>query len=92
MGLSPIFTLHVYCALCRYYAESKEPDPRCLSYTHDRDFGEFLDYPPGKENFRGGGWCPPAHACYDSMAPELWRPNQHQGGTRGRPRRVRDEL
>lgn len=82
-----------------------EPDPRCLSYTHDRDFGAFLDYPPGaprpltsaahcsgggrtgrsaeavamaakrldraagKENYRGGGWCPPAFACYDAMAP-----------------------
>ena len=74
-----------------YHAESREPDPRCLSYTHDRDFGKFLDYPPGKENFRGGGWCPPAHACYDSMAPELSRQSHHQGG-RGQRRRRHDEL
>ena len=54
-----------------YHKEGAPPDPRCLSYTHDRDFGQFLDYPPGKSNHRGGGWCPPAHACYDSMAPAL---------------------
>ena len=52
------------------------PDPVCVSYTHDRDFGNFKefhdasmlrhvlcmwaceDYPKGKENFRGRGWCP----------------------------------
>jgi len=54
-----------------YYREKGAPDPRCLSYTHDRDFGAFLDYPPGKEAYRGRGWCPPSHACYDSMAPVL---------------------
>jgi len=63
-----------------YHTEVGVPDPRCLSYTHDRDFGHFLDYPPGKAQFRGGGWCPPAGACYDQMAPEL--------GGRG----LRDEL
>jgi thiol-disulfide isomerase/thioredoxin len=25
-----------------------EPDPICLSYTHDPDFGEYKEYPPGK--------------------------------------------
>jgi hypothetical protein len=64
-----------------YHAEAAEPDPRCLIYTHDRDFGYFLDYPPKKESFRGRGWCPPAGACYDTMAPEL------SGG-----RRFREEL
>lgn len=54
-----------------YHPEAAPPDARCLSYTHDRDFGHFLDYPPGKEDFRGGGWCPPAFACYDTMAPAL---------------------
>jgi len=54
-----------------YHREGAAPDPRCLSYTHDRDFGQFLDYPPGKTEHRGGGWCPPAHACYDRMAPQL---------------------
>ena len=50
-----------------YHREEGPPDPRCLSYTHDRDFGGYLDYPPGKEEFVGRGWCPPHHACYDSM-------------------------
>ena len=63
-----------------YLPEATAPDPRCLSYTHDRDFASFLDYPPGKDEFRGGGWCPPAHACYDTMSAEL-------GG-----RQLRDEL
>ena len=63
-----------------YHAERGPPDARCLSYTHDRDFGAFRAYPPGKAEFEGGGWCPPAHACYDSMDPVL--------GGRG----LRDEL
>ena len=67
-----------------YLREEGEPDPRCLSYTHDRDFGQFLDYPPGKKQFKGGGWCPPEFACYDSMAPAL--------GGRGVGRRRHDEL
>ena len=54
-----------------YLKEARAPDPRCLSYTHDRDFASFLDSPPGKSNFRGRGWCPPAFACYDSMEPIL---------------------
>ena len=55
-----------------YEVEAHSPDPRCVSYTHDRDFGNFLDYPPGKEESLGSGWCPPAHACYDTMAPSLY--------------------
>ncbi|EOD13182.1 hypothetical protein EMIHUDRAFT_452053 [Emiliania huxleyi CCMP1516] len=54
-----------------YLREAAPPDKRCLSYTHDRDFGDFTAYPPGLEEFRGRGWCPPAFACYDSMAPAL---------------------
>lgn len=50
-----------------YLKEEAAPDPRCLSYTHDRDFPVYLDYPPGKEEYEGHGWCPPHHACYDSM-------------------------
>jgi len=48
--------------------ESGPPDQRCLSYTHDRDFGHFREYPEGKEHFRGRGWCPPKHAEYDGFA------------------------
>ena len=50
-----------------FYPEQAPPDPRCLSYTHDRDFGGFLDYPPGKAEFRSKGWCPPEKACYAQM-------------------------
>lgn len=57
-----------------YHAEEGAPDARCLSYTHDRDFGVYLDYPPGKREFKGGGWCPPSQACYDSMEPVLRQP------------------
>lgn len=39
--------------------ESRQPDPECLSYTHDRDYGRFKKYPPGKSKHKGGGWCPP---------------------------------
>jgi len=38
--------------------EKAPPDPECLSYTHDKDFGRFKRYPPGKDHFRGKGWCP----------------------------------
>lgn len=31
-----------------------------VSYTHDRDFGRYKAWPPGKkERFMGRGWCPP---------------------------------
>ncbi|KAL1527926.1 hypothetical protein AB1Y20_009299 [Prymnesium parvum] len=29
-------------------ADGGQPDPICLSYTHDPDYGEYLPYPPGK--------------------------------------------
>ena len=48
--------------------EVTAPDPRCLSYTHDRDFGAFKAYPHGTEHFEHSkAWCPPHEACYDSM-------------------------
>ena len=52
-----------------YEREAGPPDPQCLSYTHDRDYGEFKPYPPGKAHFAGRAWCPPRHACYDTMEP-----------------------
>ena len=31
-----------------------------VSYTHDRDFGRFREWPDGKKSqFHGRGWCPP---------------------------------
>ncbi|CAK0884189.1 unnamed protein product [Prorocentrum cordatum] len=47
--------------------ESGPPDKKCLSWTHDRDYGVFKEYPPGRENFMGRGWCPPRHAEYDGF-------------------------
>eukprot|EP00931_Biecheleriopsis_adriatica_P065650 TRINITY_DN40142_c0_g1_i1.p1 TRINITY_DN40142_c0_g1~~TRINITY_DN40142_c0_g1_i1.p1 ORF type:complete len:552 (+),score=98.68 TRINITY_DN40142_c0_g1_i1:20-1675(+) len=42
-----------------YFKESGPPDKVCVSYTHDRDFGRFREYPKGtEERFRGRGWCP----------------------------------
>eukprot|EP00747_Dinoflagellata_sp_TGD_P029547 gnl/TRDRNA2_/TRDRNA2_133977_c1_seq1.p1 gnl/TRDRNA2_/TRDRNA2_133977_c1~~gnl/TRDRNA2_/TRDRNA2_133977_c1_seq1.p1 ORF type:complete len:143 (-),score=1.31 gnl/TRDRNA2_/TRDRNA2_133977_c1_seq1:196-567(-) len=47
------------------------PDLRCLSYTHDRDFGHFKQYPPGKrQQFFGRGFFPPRGAEYDGFVPE----------------------
>ena len=31
--------------------EKEPPDPRCLSYTHDKDFARFKEYPPGRRGF-----------------------------------------
>eukprot|EP00435_Cladocopium_sp_Y103_P039422 s1688_g10.t1 len=53
-----------------YLPEESAPDLVCLSYTHDRDFGTFKDYPKGKELFRGRGWCPPSQAEYPDFKPE----------------------
>ncbi|CAJ1385749.1 unnamed protein product [Effrenium voratum] len=56
-----------------YAKESAAPDKVCLSYTHDRDFGTFKDYPEGKGHFRGRGWCPPTQAEYPGFKPEMFR-------------------
>mmetsp|Transcript_62000 Transcript_62000/g.134411 ORF Transcript_62000/g.134411 Transcript_62000/m.134411 type:complete len:566 (-) Transcript_62000:110-1807(-) len=42
-----------------YKTEQGPPDQVCVSYTHDRDYGIFKEYPMGKEKFKGRGWCPP---------------------------------
>lgn len=41
-----------------YKKEDGPPDELCVSYTHDRDYGNFKEYPLGKESHRGKGWCP----------------------------------
>lgn len=51
--------------------ETGPPDAVCVSYTHDRDFGIFKQYPKGKENFAGRGWCPPKHAEYEGFKQEV---------------------
>jgi len=53
-----------------YAQESGPPDPVCLSYTHDRDYGVFKPYPAGKEAFQRRGWCPPPQAEYDVFRPD----------------------
>merc|ERR1719337_721494 len=34
------------------------------NYTHHRDYAAYKSM-QGKEEYRGRGWCPPNHACYD---------------------------
>lgn len=41
-----------------YQKEDGPPDEVCVSYTHDRDYGNFKEYPLAKEKHRGKGWCP----------------------------------
>ena len=53
-----------------YRTESLPPDPRCLSYTHDRDYGVFATYPEGTERHRGKGWCPPVGKEYPGFRME----------------------
>lgn len=55
----------------RYDVEGSPPDLECLSYTHDRDFGRFRPYPPGKANLAAAAWCPPRHAEYAGFENDL---------------------
>lgn len=60
---------HEYLRL-PYKKEDGPPDGVCVSYTHDRDFGNFKPYPIGKEHFRGRGWCPRRLYEYDQFTPD----------------------
>eukprot|EP00930_Biecheleria_cincta_P057624 TRINITY_DN43525_c0_g1_i1.p1 TRINITY_DN43525_c0_g1~~TRINITY_DN43525_c0_g1_i1.p1 ORF type:complete len:669 (+),score=104.34 TRINITY_DN43525_c0_g1_i1:37-2043(+) len=52
--------------------EERPPDERCVSYTHDRDFGKFRSWPEGKkERFLGRGWCPPRGKEYVGFVPDV---------------------
>eukprot|EP00928_Gymnodinium_smaydae_P000976 TRINITY_DN10365_c0_g1_i1.p1 TRINITY_DN10365_c0_g1~~TRINITY_DN10365_c0_g1_i1.p1 ORF type:complete len:360 (+),score=62.33 TRINITY_DN10365_c0_g1_i1:298-1377(+) len=53
-----------------YHKEDGPPDPTCVSYTHDRDYGNFFEYPVGKEKFRGRGWCPRRKYEYEGFKPD----------------------
>eukprot|EP00811_Abedinium_folium_P009423 NODE_1870_length_2349_cov_10.565257.p1 GENE.NODE_1870_length_2349_cov_10.565257~~NODE_1870_length_2349_cov_10.565257.p1 ORF type:complete len:658 (+),score=161.05 NODE_1870_length_2349_cov_10.565257:54-2027(+) len=56
----------------RHMKESAPPDKRCVSYTHDRDFGKFREWPPGKrEKHIGLGWCPPRTKEYAGFAADV---------------------
>jgi hypothetical protein len=50
-----------------YKREAHRPSPQCLSYTHDRDYGHYKPFTEKTEEFKGKGWCPPDHSCYDGM-------------------------
>lgn len=56
-----------------YQREQSAPDLDCLSWTHDRDFRFWKSFPRGKrgqvarQTNERQAWCPPNHACYDSM-------------------------
>jgi len=50
-----------------YTTEEGPPDQVCLSYTHDRDFGVFKEYPKDKESFKKRGWCPPRAYEYEGF-------------------------
>eukprot|EP00927_Polykrikos_kofoidii_P027614 TRINITY_DN24226_c0_g1_i1.p1 TRINITY_DN24226_c0_g1~~TRINITY_DN24226_c0_g1_i1.p1 ORF type:complete len:500 (+),score=52.44 TRINITY_DN24226_c0_g1_i1:55-1554(+) len=55
----------------KHKRELGPPDLRCLSYTHDRDYGVFKKYPPGKRSeFFGRGWCPQKGKEYKGFVPE----------------------
>merc|ERR1719188_145277 len=57
-----------------YVKEDGPPDQVCVSYTHDRDYGLFREYPKGKEKFKGRGWCPPRqfeYANFKQDAPQV---------------------
>jgi len=53
-----------------YEREEGPPDQVCVSYTHDRDYGLFKEYPKGKEKFEGRGWCPPRPYEYTGFKPD----------------------
>eukprot|EP00040_Diaphanoeca_grandis_P025988 m.144777 g.144777 ORF g.144777 m.144777 type:complete len:464 (-) comp30395_c0_seq2:25-1416(-) len=57
---SPKFDAHQ----SNYEKESGPPDAVCVSYTHDRDYGNFKQYIETNSKFRGKGWCPPKEKEY----------------------------
>eukprot|EP00928_Gymnodinium_smaydae_P075167 TRINITY_DN58178_c0_g1_i1.p1 TRINITY_DN58178_c0_g1~~TRINITY_DN58178_c0_g1_i1.p1 ORF type:complete len:496 (-),score=78.15 TRINITY_DN58178_c0_g1_i1:159-1646(-) len=64
----------------KHKRELGPPDMRCLSYTHDRDFGHFREYPPGKrDQFFGRGWCPQKGKEYAGFVPEAPSVARHSG-------------
>jgi hypothetical protein len=54
-----------------YEKESGPPDPVCLSFTHDRDFGRYKAYPEGTgpSSARFRPWCPPPGREADDEPP-----------------------
>jgi len=54
-----------------YQKESGPPDPRCLSFTHDRDYDAYKTKTKAQRSVKSRPWCPPPFACYDQMADAL---------------------
>lgn len=54
----------------QYQKEVTPPSLECVSYTHDRDYGNFKPYETRSEKFRGSGWCPPEGKEYEGFEPE----------------------
>jgi len=54
-----------------YFPEEGPPDEVCVSYTHDRDYGNFKEYPTGKEKSKGRGWCPRRGFEYEGFKPDV---------------------
>jgi len=56
----------------KHKREKGPPDRRCVSYTHDRDYGRFKEYPLGKrDQFMGRGWCPQKGKEYKGFVPDV---------------------
>ncbi len=69
-----------------YHKEEAEPDKRCLSYTHDRDYEAYQEVPKGRKRPERGGWCPPKAFCYDQMEPIALRvAKRSDSGTNSSP-------
>ncbi|KAJ1461415.1 putative 2OG-Fe(II) oxidoreductase like-protein [Pelagophyceae sp. CCMP2097] len=53
--------------MLHYAKESSKPDPRCLSYTHDRDYSHFKKLDRDMQQANARAWCPPRSAAYDGF-------------------------
>lgn len=62
-------------AMRTYTAEEAPPDPLCLSFTHDRDYLAFREYPPGSNPYHNLEHWDQDDQDADSSAPSLpWCP------------------
>ncbi len=61
----------------RYDREAGPPDPVCLSYTHDRDYLDYMPKPAQHSKMVRRAWCPPEHARH--------RPPADAGGAGAAP-------